>query len=92
MMVLDCEDIELRESEILEELERLRKAKGYDLAVMLVTNPLIAEFERVLAAGETWIIEKAFNCEVKNGLCRVPGVMSRKRDFIPAVGKVLGTA
>ncbi|MHB8858891.1 MAG: putative manganese-dependent inorganic diphosphatase [Thermoleophilia bacterium] len=92
MMVLDCEDIELREGEILEELERLRKAKSYDLAVMLVTNPLIAEFERVLAAGETWIIEKAFKCEVKNGLCRVPGVMSRKRDFIPAVGKVLGTA
>ena len=92
MMVLDCEEIELREGEILAELERLREARGYDLTVMLVTNPLVAEFERVLASGETWIIEKAFDCEVKEGICRVPGVMSRKRDFIPAVGKVLGRA
>ncbi|MHB8793109.1 MAG: hypothetical protein ACYC6O_07195 [Thermoleophilia bacterium] len=63
------------------------------MTVMLVTNPLNAVFERVLASGETWIIEKAFpSCEVKNGICRIPGVMSRKKDFIPAVGKVLGTA
>jgi len=92
MMVLNCEEIDLREAELLEELERLRQEKGYDLTVMLVTNPLNAEFERVLAAGETWIIEKAFSCEFSEGVCRIPGVMSRKRDFIPAVGKVLGTA
>ncbi len=92
MMVLDCEEIDLREAELLEELDRLRQERGFDLSVMLVTNPLNAEFERVLASGETWIIEKAFNCEVKDGTCRIPGVISRKRDFIPAVGKVLGTA
>ncbi|MFA5802929.1 MAG: inorganic diphosphatase, partial [Thermoleophilia bacterium] len=60
--------------------------------VMLVTNPLNAEFERVLASGETWIIEKAFPpCEIRNGTCRIPGVLSRKKDFIPAVGRVLFT-
>jgi len=92
MMVLDCDEIDQREKVLLAELDRLRQEKGYDLTVMLVTNPLSAEFERVLASGETWIIEKAFKCEVEAGICRVPGVMSRKRDFIPAVGKVLGTA
>lgn len=93
MMVIDCEEIDLREAELLEELDRLRQEKSYDLTVMLVTNPLNAEFERVLASGETWIIEKAFPaCELKDGTCRIPGVMSRKKDFIPAVGKVLGTA
>jgi manganese-dependent inorganic pyrophosphatase len=93
MMVLNCEEIDLREAELLEELDRMRRDNGYDLTVMLVTNPLNAEFERVLASGETWIIEKAFACDVsEEGVCRIPGVMSRKRDFIPAVGKVLGTA
>ncbi|MFA5810103.1 MAG: putative manganese-dependent inorganic diphosphatase, partial [Thermoleophilia bacterium] len=92
MMVLNCEEIDLREAELLEELDRLRREKNYDLTVMLVTNPLNAEFERVLASGETWIIEKAFSCVIIAGVCRIPGVMSRKRDFIPAVGKVLGTA
>jgi len=90
--VLNCEEIDLREAELLEELDRLRQEKNYDLTVMLVTNPLNAEFERVLASGETWIIEKAFKCEIEEGTCRIPGVMSRKKDFIPAVGKVLGTA
>ena len=92
MMVLDCAEIDVREKELLAELERLRKEDGYDLTVMLVTNPLNAEFERVLASGETWIIEKAFPpCEIRNGTCRIPGVLSRKKDFIPAVGRVLFT-
>lgn len=93
MMVLDCGEIDQREADLLAELDRLRREKDYDLAVLLVTNPMNAEFERVLASGETWIIEKAFPaCEIKEGTCRIPGVLSRKRDFIPAVGKVLGTS
>lgn len=92
MMVLDCDDIVQRQVEIVQELEQLRQAEGYDLTVMLVTNPLNATHEQVMAAGETWIIEKAFNVEFETGISRIPQVLSRKRDFIPAVGKVLSTA
>lgn len=91
MMVLNCEEIELREDEILEELHRLRETEGYDLSVMLVTNPLNVAHERIIAAGETWIIDKAFDIDCSDGTCRVPVVLSRKKDFIPAVGKVLGS-
>jgi inorganic pyrophosphatase/exopolyphosphatase len=42
--------------------------------------------------GETWVIEKAFGVTCVDGVCRVPVVLSRKKDFIPAVGKVLSTA
>ena len=77
--------------DILDELNRLQKSKGYDLTVLLVTNPLNAAHERVLSAGETWIIEKAFDVECVDGICRIPRVLSRKRDFIPAVSRVLGT-
>ena len=92
MMVLDCEAIELREAEILEELKRLRDTEGFDLTVMLVTNPLNVAHERVIAAGETWIIDRAFDVDCSDGTCRIPAVLSRKKDFIPAVGKVLGVA
>lgn len=91
MMVLNCEEIELREDEILEELHRLQETEGYDLSVMLVTNPLNVAHERIIAAGETWIIDKAFDIDCSDGTCRVPVVLSRKKDFIPAVGKVLGS-
>ncbi len=92
MMVLDCEDIDLREEEFLVELERLRKANGYDLTALLVTNPVNSRQERVLLKGQTWIVEKAFNVKIEKDTCILPEVLSRKKDFIPALGKALSMA
>jgi len=89
MMVLDCEEIDWIEQDLLSELEQIRVANSYDLTVLLITNPLLASYERVLVKGETWIIEKAFNVKVENGTCILPRVMSRKKDFIPALGQAL---
>ncbi len=89
MMVLDCEEIDLREEELLQELERLRLSNGYDLTVLLVTNPVSSSHERVLLRGEKWIVEKAFNVKTEEGTCVLPRVLSRKRDFIPAIGQAL---
>jgi manganese-dependent inorganic pyrophosphatase len=89
MMSLDCAEIDARERELVDELERLRSANNYDLTVLLVLNPLGKGQERILLRGETWIVEKAFNVKVVNDTCIVPWVMSRKKDFIPAIGQVL---
>lgn len=89
MMVLDCEEIDLREGELLAELERLRTANGYVLSVLLVTNPISSSHERVLLKGEKWLVEKAFNVKVEGDTCVLPRVLSRKKDFIPAIGQVL---
>jgi manganese-dependent inorganic pyrophosphatase len=89
MMVLDCKDIDLREEDLLEELERLRVSNGYDLTALLVTNPISSSHERVLLKGEVWMVEKAFNVKVEDGSCIIPRVMSRKKDFIPALGQAL---
>ena len=89
MMVLDCEDIDLREEELLAELERIRKSNSYDLVALLVTNPLRSAHERVLLKGDEWMVEKAFNVTVDKGRCILPRVLSRKKDFIPALGQVL---
>jgi manganese-dependent inorganic pyrophosphatase len=89
MMSLDCAEIDLRERELVDELERLRAANNYDLTVLLVLNPLGKGQERILLRGETWIVEKAFNVKVANDTCTVHRVMSRKKDFIPAIGQVL---
>ena len=89
MMSLDCAEIDARERELVDELERLRSANNYALAVLLVLNPFGKGQERILLRGETWIVEKAFNVKVANDTCTVPRVMSRKKDFIPAIGQVL---
>jgi manganese-dependent inorganic pyrophosphatase len=89
MMSLDCAEIDSRERELVAELERLRTASNYDLTVLLVLNPLGKGQERILLRGETWIVEKAFNVKVEHDTCTVYRVMSRKKDFIPAIGQVL---
>jgi manganese-dependent inorganic pyrophosphatase len=89
MMSLDCAEIDARERELVDELERLRTANNYDLTVLLVLNPLGKVQERILVRGEAWIVEKAFGVKVVNDTCTVPRVMSRKKDFIPAIGQVL---
>lgn len=89
MMVLDCEEIDWKQPELLDELERIRTRGEYDLTVLLITNPLLASYERVLLKGDVGIVEKAFNVKVENGACILPRVMSRKKDFIPAVGQAL---
>jgi len=89
MMVLDCKEIDLREEDLLAELERLRLANAYDLTALLVTNPVSSSHERVLLKGEVWMVEKAFDVTVEDDTCILPRVMSRKRDFIPALGQAL---
>jgi manganese-dependent inorganic pyrophosphatase len=89
MMVLDCEEIDWIEKELLDELEEIRSRNDYDMTALLITNPLLASYERVLLSGETWIVEKAFGVTVEDGKCILPRVMSRKKDFIPAVGQAL---
>ncbi len=89
MMVLDCEEIDWIQEQLLAELERIRTEGDYDLTALLITNPLLAAYERVLLKGETSIVEKAFQVTVENGTCILPRVMSRKKDFIPALGQVL---
>ena len=89
MMSLDCSEIDKREEDLLDELERLRTEKSYDLTVLLVTNPLTEGHERILLKGETWIVEKAFNVKVDGDTTAVKRVLSRKKDFIPAIGQVL---
>ena len=64
-------------------------ANNYDLTVLLILNPLGKGQERILLRGQTWIVEKAFGVTVKNDTCTVPRVMSRKKDFIPAIGQAL---
>ena len=89
MMVLDCGDIDAREAELLDELERIRGRNKYDLAALLVTNPLDARHERVLLKGDAWLVEKAYDVEVEGDTCLLPGILSRKKDFIPAIGEAL---
>ncbi|KAF5430967.1 manganese-dependent inorganic pyrophosphatase [Candidatus Methanophagaceae archaeon] len=90
IMVLDDEEISAKEQDIKSEMERLRTEENYDLVAFLVTNPLESG-ETILVKGDKRLIEKAFAVTVQDDKCVVPETLSRKKDFIPAIGYFCGS-
>ena len=89
IMVLDEEEIRAKEEDIKSEMEHLRKEKQYDLVAFLITNPL-RKGEEILVKGDKRIIEKAFAVKIQDDKCAIPETLSRKKDFIPAIGYFCG--
>ncbi|MCK4475258.1 MAG: hypothetical protein KAU16_00850, partial [Methanophagales archaeon] len=91
IMVLDEDEIGAKEEDIKSEMEHLCKEKQYDLVAFLITNPL-RKGEEILVKGDERIIEKAFAVKIQNNKCAIPRTLSRKKDFIPAIGYFCETA
>jgi len=85
IMVLNEDEMGVKEEDIKSEMERLRKENQYDLVAFLITNPL-RKGEEILVKGDKMIIEKAFAVKIENDKCTIPRTLSRKKDFIPAIG------
>ena len=88
IMNLDNEEITVIEPDIKSEMEKLCREEAYDMVAMLIMNPLEKKGEEIIVKGDTKIIEKAFGVTVKHDKCFVPKIMSRKKDFIPAIGRL----
>ncbi len=59
------------------------------MVAMLIMNPVEKKGEEIIVKGDKRIIEKAFRVTVKDDKCFVPEIMSRKKDFIPRIGRIL---
>lgn len=77
-----------RRAELLDALGRLRTSGKADLALLLVTN-VLDEGSDLFAAGDARLVESLGYADQP---VRLPGVMSRKKDFVPAFGEHLRAA
>jgi manganese-dependent inorganic pyrophosphatase len=89
IMVLDNEEIAFIEPDIKSEMEKLCQEQDYSMVAMLIMNPVDRKGEEIIVKGDTKIIEKAFGVTVKDDKCFIPTIMSRKKDFIPRIGRCL---
>ena len=82
--VADRDLVMARLGEIREALERLRAQGDYDLAVLLVTD-VLAEGSTIIAVGNTRVVERAFGTPLTDGHAWLPGILSRKKQVVPAL-------
>jgi len=76
-----------KQDEIYAELNDVVEKEGVDFAALLITD-VVLEDSLLLVAGKTKIINSLpFTKEESDGLYNVPGILSRKKQLLPALLK-----
>lgn len=75
---VDLASMKDRYEEIGAAVDALQKEKGYDAALLMMTD-IIVEGSDFIAAGNLAFIENAFDISFENGSVWMPGVLSRKK-------------
>jgi manganese-dependent inorganic pyrophosphatase len=73
-----------RRAELLEEMEAERQRRGHAVYALMVTD-IIEKGTDLLVTGDGAALERAFDAEAVGGVIDLPGVMSRKKQVVPAV-------
>ena len=85
----DSDHMMERREEFLKEMAAMKKKKGYDMILLMLTDVLL-EGTRLLYLGDEQSIAQAFNCKVADNTVFLPQVMSRKKQVIPALSALWG--
>ena len=80
--VVSFQSFHQRQSELLDELEKIRDDKGYELAALLVTD-IVLENSLLLTAGSSELPFIIGYPQEEENLYRLNGVLSRKKQLVP---------
>ncbi len=87
---LDTESMLARMDEILPAMEKLRALRGYDMLLMMLTDVLRCGTELIFL-GDEEAVKQAFDADdVTEHHVFLPGVVSRKKQIIPALAALWG--
>ena len=86
---VDSETLMTRRPEFLEIMEQMRAQRGYSIMILIMTDVLLAG-SYLLYLGDEEIFFQAFNKELKDHACFLPGVVSRKKQLIPMLTALWG--
>ena len=85
----DSADLMERKDEMLDILRDINEEHKYSFTMLMVTDVLLGGTQ-LLYIGNDDIIRHAFNLEPKDNMVFLPGVMSRKKQVIPALSDLWG--
>ncbi|MDR2196395.1 MAG: putative manganese-dependent inorganic diphosphatase [Coriobacteriales bacterium] len=79
---VNMDGILAQEREIARFLDELVHRKGYEFALVLITD-IMKEGSQFITAGSPQLVERSFNIHLVDGSAWVPGILSRKKQVAP---------
>ena len=86
---MDSEKLLQRKDEFLKLMSSIRKEKGFDMVILMITDVLL-EGSQLLFVGDRETIRQAFNVEEVEDVVFLPKIMSRKKQVIPMLSALWG--
>jgi len=86
---VDSERMLSRRDEFINSMRDMKNKKHYDIMILMLTD-VLQEGSRLLYLGDDQTIQQAFNCKPTEQSVFLPGVMSRKKQVIPALSALWG--
>ena len=86
--VVDLAEAKERKGEIVQKMAEIAEKEGFSFVALMVTD-IMKEGSEVFIAGDSTSLEKAFGKPVADSSVYLEKAMSRKKDFLPPLMKVL---
>ena len=86
---IDSGELLKRRDAFLAVMEQVRVERGFDILLLMLTDVLL-EGTVLLCAGDRNTVEEAFNVRMKEHSVFLPGVLSRKKQVVPALSILWG--
>lgn len=86
---MDIDGFAPLKAEMLEYMENLCVENGFDTAVLLLTDVINATSEVFVAGSYPEYVENAFNVQLVEHEANLPGVISRKKQVVPAITRAI---
>ncbi len=86
---IDSQDLLKNRDAFLAEMEKVKEEREFELVLLMLTDVLL-EGTVLLSVGDLDTVEEAFNVKIKDNTVFLPGVMSRKKQIVPALSVLWG--
>ncbi len=86
---IDSAELLNRRDEFLAVMEQVKEEREFDLLLLMLTD-VLKEGTELLSVGDLDTVEEAFNVKIKDHTVFLPGVLSRKKQVVPALSVLWG--
>ena len=83
----DISEVLKSKTEIENAINEFIKTNNTDLFILMITDILENNSQIIVLGEKTEIAEKAFNVKLEDNMAYLPGVVSRKKQIVPAIDK-----